>query len=67
MTRHSSTHTHTRERERERERESLEAVSVVSFDLEALDEQARISCKEFILAFAHCLGYGEQDGVAEVA
>jgi hypothetical protein len=32
----------------------------------AYDEQAPISCKEFILAFAHCLGYGEMDGVAEV-
>jgi len=32
-----------------------------------MDDTAPISCKEFILAFAYCLGYGEYDGVAEVS
>jgi len=31
-----------------------------------VDDEAPVSCKEFMLAFAHCLGYGAQDGVAEV-
>ena len=33
---------------------------------EQLDDNAPITCKEFIIAFARCLGYGVQDGVAEV-
>ena len=31
-----------------------------------MDDNAPITCKEFIIAFARCLGYGMQDGVAEV-